>query len=255
MVFIIYIFLWCISIRLINTSTVIVNNEDELKNTLSYLNNTSTDELIINVNNVKIDLLENFQIEGSVGKLSIIGKSKNSSILNFEDTNNGIIYTNLVYDKTQEIKFANITIRGHLELYRIVNVIFEDVNIDGSILFDKEFNYIWGDYISNGSEYLMNIVDITISMSKMIYNAIGYKNEYCIRLIGDVIINDSQFYGDGSCGETIIEYYGEDLYTMDVSNIYFNGMYKNNCFFLYSVPLATFYSSTFENGVATNYGG
>ena len=101
----------------------------------------------------------------------------------------------------------------------------------------------------------MNIVDITISMLKMIYNAIGYKNEYCIRLIGNVIINDSQFYGDASCGETTIEYYGEDLYTMDVSNIYFNGMYKNNFLILDSASSATFHSSSFENGVTTNYGG
>ena len=163
---------------------------------------------------------------------------------------------NLFYSKTEEFKFANITIHGRLDLYNIINIKFEDVNVEGSFYFDKDLNYISKNYGSKVYyEYLKYIYDISITMSKVIYKGLGYYNSYCISLRGNVIINDSQFYGGTSCEMNIINYFGDNYYNMDVSNMYCNGMYINKCFYMENVPSVTIYSSTFENGASINSSG
>ncbi|ORX42621.1 hypothetical protein BCR36DRAFT_306403, partial [Piromyces finnis] len=250
-----YIIISCLCLDLINTTKVSVNNKNDLINGFSKANNNNLSELIININDVTLDLTENIKVDSSVEKLHIIGKSKEKSVLNFSDIGNGIILTNLLYKTTQEIKFTNLTITGRLEFYSIVNVELEDVIINGSFLFDKSNNYIWdsGSDSSYNAEYMEKNLDVTITLKRILYNAYTNTAYRCINLFGNVIIDDSEFYGHSSCVDTILDYNGEYYNYLSISNSYFNGMHSNKCLKIYNSALATIDSCSFENGLANVY--
>eukprot|EP00833_Pecoramyces_ruminatium_P005720 jgi/Orpsp1_1/1179752/evm.model.c7180000070648.1 len=244
----IYEILLCLSFNFIRASIVTINNENELLNSFELANNNK-DELIININDVTLELFDNIDIYSSVKKLCIIGTSKENSILKFNDISKGMILTNLNYELNQEIKFVNLTFSGRMEIYSIVNVIFEDVVYNGNLYFDKlnknilnskEYNY--------NREYLNKNLKMNITMSRIIYNALTLTPYRCINLYGNVVINESNFYGHESCVNAIIQYNGDGINNIDISSSYFNGMYKNECIYIYNSVSASIEFSTFENG-------
>ncbi|OUM62869.1 hypothetical protein PIROE2DRAFT_10730 [Piromyces sp. E2] len=253
---ILFIIVWNLFLNLINAKKITVNNESELINSFSYANNNSINELIININDTTFELLDDIIINNSIEKLYIIGKSKEQSILKFNNIKNGMIFTNSLYEINQEIKFVNLTITGHLELYSIVNVIFEDVEINGNVLFDKSNKYLWssGDYNYN-IEYFEKNLNVTITMTRITYTSLSDTPTYCLNLFGNVILKDSKFYGHSLCTYAIIDYNGEDTNNLSISNSYFNGMYENECIKIYNAKNTNINSSIFENGTSNVYGG
>jgi len=175
--------------------------------------------------------------------------------LRFNDTNNGIIFNNFFNEQHQEIRFVNLTISGAMELYSIVNVYFEDVVLNGSAIFDKPNGQLWNVGGGNNDEYLEKELSVTTTMTRFTYNAFTNRPHYCINIFGNVIINDSKFYGHSTCVNTIIDYRGEDIYKFIVDNSYFNGMYENKCINLFNSANAVISSLIFENGYAIINGG
>lgn len=199
--------------------------------------------------------MDDIIINNSVEKLYIIGKSKESSVLKFNDSK-GIILNNLLYEANQEIKFVNVTIIGHMELYSIVNVTIEDVILNGSALFDRANKYLWATEEYNyNTEYMEKNLYVTIIMKNFTFNALTNTAYRCLNLYGNVIINDSNFYGHSSCVYNLLDYNGESIYNLKIFNSYFNGMYTNKCLNIYNAVKSVIESSTFENGVANDYGG
>ncbi|ORX42623.1 hypothetical protein BCR36DRAFT_337130, partial [Piromyces finnis] len=98
-------------------------------------------------------------------------------------------------------------------------------------------------------------LDVTITLKRILYNAYTNTAYRCINLFGNVIIDDSEFYGHSSCVDTILDYNGEYYNYLSISNSYFNGMHSNKCLKIYNSALATIDSCSFENGLANVYGG
>ncbi|KAG4086189.1 hypothetical protein H8356DRAFT_1298006 [Neocallimastix lanati (nom. inval.)] len=209
-----------------------INNEDEL---IHNLNSTEYNILEIYIDNKSIDIYKEIKINNNIQKLLIIGSSKDSSILRFNNSiSNGLIFNSFI----QKITFKNITIYGHLEFHNVNNVLFEDTILNGSI-------------ISNDKSSKNEL----IQMNNFIYNAFIDFKTTCISLYGNVKIDNSYFYGNSLCTDNILSYDGENINNIDISNSYFNGIYTNTCIGINNANESNITSSIFENGSAYNDGG
>eukprot|EP00833_Pecoramyces_ruminatium_P017545 jgi/Orpsp1_1/1191577/evm.model.d7180000087121.1 len=242
-----YIIIWFLLLKIINTTTISVKDETELNNGFTKANNKKLSELIIKINENTIELNERIEINCSVKKLKIIGNSKDKSILKFNDYNKRLVFINSNYNSTQEIIFANLTIYGRTELYNVVNVKMEDISIYGSLYIDNGKSS--GEYYDEN--YISKNLDVTITITRLLYMVL-YRS---INLIGNVIINDSQFYGHGSSLSHILNYNGEYKNSIGIYNSYINGMHSNGCLSISAAYLATVESTSFENGASSVNGG
>ncbi|ORX64425.1 hypothetical protein BCR32DRAFT_273116 [Anaeromyces robustus] len=235
-------------LKLINATNVTVNNEKELLNNLIDTNNNSTDILVINLIDQIYQIPKDIEIESSIEKIHIIGHSRNSSVIKFNDSSNQFNFKNFVYNSKQEIKFVNVTIEGNLQFYGIANIVFEDDIINGTIDIDKTFKYDV-EYKSdeNYQDKDENYLKISVTMTKVIYNGLTNSKYNCINLHGKVKIKSSYFFGNSLCENSLLHYDGENHNSIEISNSNFNGMYENNCLSMIDGISSTVKTSTFEN--------
>jgi len=246
--FIISIIIWCSFLNLIYAISVIAKDEDELINGFKNTKNKSLKKLVINLNDKTFEFSDDIKIESSVEKLYIEGTSKDHTIIKFNNVTNGIIFTNSLNSSKQEIKFKNISINGYLKFNSIVNMVLEDANINGTMDIDKTID-IDKDNISDEDyeNYMNNYLNVTITMKKIIYNGLTDSKYNCINLYGNVIIDESKFYGSPFCENSLIHYDGESFNSINISNSHFDGMFSNNCISMINGNSADIGSSEFEN--------
>lgn len=220
-----FILIIYIIILIIKTISVIVNNEEDFINSI---NDKLSNSIIINIDKTQIDISNKIDINNNIEKLSIIGISKDLSIINFTNKISGLVFN----DSIQEIKISNVTINGKLELINNKNVIIDNVILHGSI--DSNSN-------SNKSELLElnNFIFQASIDSDLKYN--------CINLYGNVKINNSTFYGNSLCMDSILYYNGENLNSIEIKNSNFNGVYSNNCLNINNAK-SVIENSKFEKG-------
>jgi len=137
-----------------------------------------------------------------------------------------------------------------------------DEDYDGEFLNERELKNNDEKFLNkretkNDNEFL-NLekeLHVTTTMKNVTYYAYTGDPEFCLNLFGNVIINDSKFYGHSSCAHSIIYYQGNNYTRFTVSNSYFNGMHEIRPLFLVNTSNAIIDSSTFENGYGKGNGG
>jgi len=217
--FILYSAIYIINVL---ATQVSIKNEKDLTNSLIK----STNILTINIDNLNIDINDQIKIDHDIEKLSIIGSSKEKSILNFNYEQHGFNFTNSV----KEIEINSVTINGKLEFNNNQNVTFENCVLNGVI----ESH----DGSKNNKFIQMNNINFNCKTS-LVYN--------CMNLCGNVKIENSSFIGHPSCQDSIIHYFGERINSISIKNSFFNGIYKNNCIDINEGDNLNVQSSHFEN--------
>ncbi|ORX38755.1 hypothetical protein BCR36DRAFT_22831 [Piromyces finnis] len=84
-------------------------------------------------------------------------------------------------------------------------------------------------------------------MTRIIFNGLTKSADNCLNLHGNVKIDNSKFYGNSLCDNSIIYYDGGNINNITVSDSYFNGVYSNNCINMINGNFSKINSSTFEN--------
>ena len=252
----ILLFIFCHLWKYVSGETISVSNEKELKESLDHTNNNTISELYININDVNIDIFNTINVESSLEKLYIIGSSKEKSILNFNNINHGLIFKNLFNDEFQEFKFINLTINGHLEIKKGININFDNVNLNGSLDFDKLYTFSWETV--EWEEFMLfwdNYIDRFINLNYFTFYAMSEERENCINLYGNVNINNSDFNGNPSCRNSVVNIDGQSFANSDISNSHFDGVYANSCVSITDTLYSTVTNSTFEKGFSNSDGG
>ncbi|KAL6611930.1 hypothetical protein LY90DRAFT_506492 [Neocallimastix californiae] len=227
LIFLIIIIIWCKC----KSEEINVINEDELIKTLS---SHTSEELIINIKNIELKIQNNIKINEKIKNLSIIGTSKETSIITFSGEANGFIFQNTL----QEISLHKITIYGDLNFIHNSNILILDVILNGAMNINEN-----------------SINNESIQMDNFTYNSSKNLRTNCIQLHGNVEISNSSFYGSSFCKDSVLYYDGENLNSIKISNSYFNGMYQNNCLNLMNSASSNIIFSKFEKGKANINGG
>jgi len=215
---------------LMNINATVITNESEFSNLIKSQN---TNELVINIDS-KIDLTESYNITNSFQKISIIGKTKETCIINFSDLENYLSFNKGV----NEIVLENISIIGNINFENNSKITMESVHINGNINsnFESKNNYV--------------------RINHLTYMANSLVGDECINLSGNIEIDHSEFYGNSSCLR-LFNYNGLDIYNMSIKNSVFNGNYGCACLFLINGINVNIISSTFEKcySIMDNIGG
>ncbi|OUM59143.1 hypothetical protein PIROE2DRAFT_15401 [Piromyces sp. E2] len=227
-----------IEIKNIEKCNIKMTKEDDIIN--GYLNNKNNAELIINIKNGDLIITNNINLNNNnIKKLKIIGESKDYSILNFSNINNGFIFGNSI----KEIELSKISINGNLKFMNNNKVEIGNVNINGILDFNSQ---CFDDQC---------IDDQSIIINNLNFHSKTESKEYCINLFGNVKINNSFFYGNSSCKNGIMKYDGEHMNNIEIIDSYFNGEYLNQCFKIINSLKSEIISSKFEKGASYKNGG
>lgn len=221
------------------------------------------DSLSININNVTIVLHNEININNHLKKISIIGISRESSILKFNNISSGFIFDSLI----EEVKLSNLTLYGHLEFNNHTIIEIKNVDLNGAIdinstLALKDFTqfddvikyYGYRDYDEFLEFYHKNL-EVNLKLDNFNYTALTSSRDHGINLYGNIEIQNSFFHGNSSCKESIVYYDGENLNTINITNSYFDGEYLNRCLTIKNAYSSNVLSSTFENGTSNKIGG
>eukprot|EP00833_Pecoramyces_ruminatium_P002513 jgi/Orpsp1_1/1176545/evm.model.c7180000058021.1 len=231
--------------------TVTINDEEELLNAINK--NKSATELEIKINNNSIDIVNGIIIENDIKKLTIKGTSKNSSILKFNDYDVGFLFNTI-----PEVNISHLTIHGNLHFIKNRNIVIEDVNLFGALNIDKTFDQNIYESLNSQDKYYTYYaenLDLEVKIKEFNYNVLGKnEKENCINLYGNVVIEDSQFYGSSLCQNSLVSYNGEELNAITITNTKFNGASANNCLSINNAKNSLIQSSQFENGFASQIG-
>ncbi|KAL6605508.1 hypothetical protein U3516DRAFT_30505 [Neocallimastix sp. 'constans'] len=220
------------SIIIVDSTEIIIENENDLINSINDA--SGKNEIIFNVNDKEIEIFNNIQIN-NIKKISITGKSKDTSSLKFNDISNGLFFNNV-----NSIEFFNLTIDGYLYFESIRNLNIEDVNINGAI-----------DFHETKENLSLNIL-----INHLIYHAVISEKKYnCINIYGLVEINNSTFFGSPSCEDSLLNYNGENQNNLNITYSHFDGAYSNNCLSVSNSLKTDIGSCIFENGGAYINGG
>ena len=220
----IYFIIFIYSIEILNA--VVVESENEIINFLSRSDNDVT----LNINS-KIDIINEIKINSSIKKLSIIGNSIDSSIINLK-------YPLYFNSYLKEIEIKNIFIYGNLFFNNNEKITINTVYLNGYI--DSDFNK------TNN-----NNVEIT----KLIYKPTLESIENCINLSGNIIINKSNFNGNSSCRNRLLHYNGFNKYTLDIKECNFNGEYECPFLSIQNALNAIFINIRMKNSKINRIGG
>ncbi|OUM59146.1 hypothetical protein PIROE2DRAFT_15404, partial [Piromyces sp. E2] len=166
-------------------------------------------------------------------------ESKDYSILNFSNINNGFIFGNSI----KEIELSKISINGNLKFMNNNKVEIGNVNINGILDFNSQ---CFDDQC---------IDDQSIIINNLNFHSKTESKEYCINLFGNVKINNSFFYGNSSCKNGIMKYDGEHMNNIEIIDSYFNGEYLNQCLKITDSLKSEIISSKFEKGASYKNGG
>ncbi|OUM65457.1 hypothetical protein PIROE2DRAFT_7573, partial [Piromyces sp. E2] len=204
-----------------------INNEKELTDNLKKV---SKDDLIINLNKGSVDILNKIEIKNDYKSLSIIGLSKELSILKINNETSSLIFNSSI----PQIKIENISIEGYLNFKKYSNIQFSNVILNGNL--DIE-NGKKGNGVIKFDHFEFH--------SLLKFNSTKHN---CIELYGKVIINESNFYGSPQCKDSIINYNGNEYDSFEVTKSYFDGVYSNNCLSFIKSNFTHIESSIFERG-------
>jgi len=153
----------------VNSKSISVNNENDLIN--GFSNNKSVDELTIIINNGILNISNDINLNNNnIKKLIITGESKDNSILNFNNINNGFTFGKSI----NEIKLNKISIKGCLKFINNINIEIDDVNINGTLDFNNQCS---NDQCTNDQSIYINKLDFYSETSS---------KDYCINLFGNV---------------------------------------------------------------------
>ncbi|OUM58192.1 hypothetical protein PIROE2DRAFT_16618, partial [Piromyces sp. E2] len=249
-----------------NSYSITITNEKELINIIN--NDKVSNELEIKINDIKIDIFNEIAIENeNIKKLTIRGSSKNISILNFFNTSHNKNNIKFIFKSIPKIYISHLTINGNLHFFKNSNIIIEDVNLNGTLDIDKitynglsvSNNYIDNDYNQNNIYRIIDKKensDVNILLQNFIFKGLpNTSRESCINLYGNVVIEQSEFYGNPECTDSILQFYGKNEYKITIKDSKFDGVYSNNCLFIYEAQDSSIEFSTFEKGYASQIGG
>ncbi|OUM59154.1 hypothetical protein PIROE2DRAFT_15380 [Piromyces sp. E2] len=239
-------------INIVNSVKVTVKNEEELNNAFNKYK--TSEELEININNVNINILNEISINNNIKTITLKGSSKDSSVLQFNNNDIGFIFNSI-----PEIKIYHLTISGNLHFIKNRNIVFEDVDLKGILdiyeTFDNNIYYSLNNIDKYNTYYSENL-NLNIKLNNFNYYAqTNTQKENCINLYGNVVIDNSKFYGNSLCKDSLIKFDGEELNNISITNSNFNGMFFNNCLSIYNAKHSTIKLSTFEKGNASVTGG
>jgi len=224
-------------ILIINSTIINVNNEDDL---INGFNNNLEDILTINIKNTNLKITNNSIIDNinknTLKKIIINGVAKEDSILILDNSINKLIFNN---ENIKEIHINKLTIYGFLDFVKYQEVILENVVLYGRLNFNnyKESN---------------KLIDIS---NFQYYDKLNIKTNNCIDLYGNVTINNSYFYGNPSCSDSLLSFKGENINNLQINNSYFDGAYSNNCVSISNSSKSHISSSLFEKGGSFKNGG
>jgi len=206
---------------ILNPVSSIVQNEKDLINVLSG----DEKEVVINLDST-IDISNDIIIYNSYEKLSIIGKSVDTSILNFKDISGKLHFA----QKVKEIELKNISIIGNIYFDNNKIISISSVSLTGNINsnFDTDNEFI--------------------KIENFKYKSSAFQSVNCLDLSGNIEIKNSEFYGSSSCLNRLINFEGLEKYKLSIQDSYFSGEYS--CLFI-NVNKGlniTINGSTFEKG-------
>jgi len=214
-----YIFFIICFIEVINA---IIKNESEFISSLR-----STNEIVtININS-EIDIKNEFTVNSSIKKLIITGGSQDTSKINFR-------YPIKFNSTLEEIFIESINITGTLFFKDNKYISLNEVDLNGYI--DSDFN-------KNTNK--------NIEINNLTYTPGKESVENCIYLGGNVKINNSSFYGNSSCHNRIIHYYGLEYYRLFVRKSHFDGKYNCALLSIEKASNSLIENTTFINGYSS----
>lgn len=217
---------------IINVSLEItIYNENDF---INNINKNNIDSLILNIEDNEINVSEEININYNIKSLSIIGNSIKKSVITFNNKISGLIFN----DNIQNIKLKNITINGYLEFKNNKKIEIENIVLNGSINVNKEKN----------NYGLFEFINSKFKASTELKNN-------CIELYGNVLIKNSEFFGNNKCMDYIINYKGENLFDINIYGSYFNGKFSNSCLHISEALYLNVTSSKFLNGENYRIGG
>ncbi|OUM69451.1 hypothetical protein PIROE2DRAFT_2537 [Piromyces sp. E2] len=194
------------------------------------LSTSSTNDIIINIDKTSISLHNHIEIKNHLNNITIVGSSKEKSIIKFDDISMGFTF----YNNVKKIKITNLTIYGYIHFEGVNEIEFENVVFYGTL----EANNGKNEY--NDNLKLTNII---------FYGMTSLKNKKaCMDLSVDTEINNSYFYGSSSFTESIIYFNGDDKFFIYITDSYFDGAYSIRCLDLQHVKTCNIKGSTFEKG-------
>jgi len=229
------IFILSSFILYVDSAKVTINNEKELSDNL---NSISKDDLIINIDKGSVDILNIIEIKNDYKSLSIVGISKEVSQLKLNNETSSLIFNSSI----PQIKIENLSIEGHINFKKYSNINFNNVILNGNLDIEN--------YNKKGNG-IMKFENFEFH-SLMKFNS---TKDNCIELYGEVIINESSFYGSSSCLDSIINYNGNEYNNFKVTKSYFDGMYLNSCLSLNFSNFTNIESTNFNRGASNDNGG
>lgn len=221
---IIYSILISFSFIYIRVNADTIKSEDDF---IDLIEKNKQSELEINISSI-INIQNSFNITKSLKKLSIIGKSKETSAINFLDLTNRLYFGKNV----NEIELTNISFNG--------NIYFDNNN-----KVTMNFVYIYGSINSN---YDINNGYINIYNST--YDSSPIPDNECITLSGNIDIDNSKFFGS-KCNLYTINFNGLDKYSFSLKNSYISGEYRSSCLIINQGLSVNIDASTFDKGYSS----
>lgn len=169
-------------------------------------------------------------INNHINDITIIGSSKENSIINFDDISSGIKFDNNV----KKIKLINLTLYGSLQFEGVASIEIENVILYGALEAKKR-----------NDEY-----DDTLKLTDFIFYGKNRINdiEACMSLFISTEIKNSVFYGSLSCSKNIILFNGDDILTLKIEGSTFDGDYKVRSINIDRAKQCDILNSTFEKG-------
>jgi len=211
--------------------TVTINDENDIIKSFEV---DSTDELILKIHNKKIDISNIIKINSQYKfkKISILGISKELSLLNFSNATDAtfIIENEII----QEINFSNLTINGPLEIKNFNHTLtIENLILHGNINFER-----------------YSTVNASLHINNFQYFGGKQSKDHCINIYGNAVITNSIFYGSEACRKNILLYNGDNINSLELGYSSFDGVYTSNCISIVNSKNTNIYSSKFERGAS-----
>ncbi|OUM60023.1 hypothetical protein PIROE2DRAFT_14317 [Piromyces sp. E2] len=220
----IQLFIYFLLYHSVFANVINISNESEFLNILDSKDNQN--EIHININS-KISINKSFNITTSIKKISIIGYSREMSIIEFPNLSDILCFGKNV----KEIELKDISFKGNIFFDNNSRVTLDSISFIGNI--NSNFD-------DNNNDY--------IKIKNSIYKAFSYKTNYCIYLGGNIEINNSKFYGDSSCFKNLFYFNGSNIYNLKLTNSFFSGEYKCSCLYIENGNKIDINSSLFSNG-------
>lgn len=231
-------------------AVVSVSNEKEFLDGILLVNDTSVDEIILNIKEATVTINDPLYIDITTHNITIVGDSKEFSILRFKNVTEGLHISNVLDDSSGQVTLVNCTYYGHLDIYGTRYAMFNNSIFYGSLYTDRISEESTGffDPFAYREDCRKTFVGFyNFNFTAMLDPASSQRHD-AVQIVGHSEIIDSSFKGSFFCEDSVINFEASGCYKLYVKNSIFDGMNANTCLTTKGTPSAQVYSSTFING-------